>query len=177
MRKFNFAGSIEQVDHKKACMQLRNQMFHPVLKYLPVILIWTGVCAVTATNLLARFHDVYTPAWLFYGIVAICIFACLWAISYQSRRMWDAMKTNPSRKGQTVYQFSDQGMTYRNALPHGHVAWGGFVGVAETPEAVLLQVGDLEYIPVPADFFADKTERQAFVAQAENWIETARTHK
>lgn len=173
MPEFAYRGSVEHVDHEKNCAILRKQMFSPIIRHGYFIAGAGFFGTFAASKLMAQHIGIYMPAWILYSLLFVFAFGFFYVSSHQSKRMWETMKANPTRKGEVSYQASPEGLTYRSNFSHGHIQWGGFIRVVDTPDSVLLLIGELEYLPLPSEFFVDEGQRAQFISEVQRWIDLA----
>jgi len=98
-------------------------------------------------------------------ILMLVCFAALVANGVATRRrIWRTVSDSPLRQGPIRMTADDEGVTVETPFSRQTVLWPAILDVIPGPDGLLLLIGGMECLSVPARAFADKTAKAEALA-------------
>ena len=155
--------SLATFDHRRACARLTRRLIPGWMRHMPLMALGFTLGLYISAAVLGRGGHAVPPL-LAFSILSLAFFAYLVSSLLRRRKIWSSIQTAPLRQGVQSLSYDDSGLRLSGPGWRLDLDWSALQDVVETPQALLLLLGDLDYQPIPASAFADPAAQAACAA-------------
>lgn len=166
---FSLAG----YDHRTACGLLTRRLLPAYLRHLCWVLL-AVVAALLLAVLVAVNHGYRFSGYQAYLVAAAIIAILILGQRKQRSLLWRAVEQSPLRVGPMRVDLGVEGLTLSWTTGHSTYFWNALVDAVPSKDGLLILLGDMDYIPIPASAFADGADQAATLEQLQTRIRAAR---
>jgi hypothetical protein len=155
--------SLAAFDHRRACAQLTRRLLPAWPRVSPTLALLTILALFILTRMLPPAALVF-PIWLPLLLLAMTFAFYRMCLSMRRHRVWSAVQQAPLRQGTQSVRHSERGLRFSGPGWTLDLDGSAIHDVIETPEGLLILLGDMDYQPIPASAFTDPAAQSAFAA-------------
>lgn len=160
MKPFTLTFDLGNYNHRAACRIMTASVLPASLRYAGIGFIAFCMLLPFLTWAAAKAGFPLGPIWVF-GPLLLAWLALMFALRKKQMALWTAVQKSPIRAGQSEMKVDESGITLSNLAGSTRVNWPYIAGAVEAPDGILILLGGMDYLPVPASAFPDKAALDA----------------
>ncbi|WP_323771352.1 YcxB family protein [Antarctobacter sp.] len=174
MADLSFTGTVSGLNHARICGRLRKRHQPWLMRWGVLACLGIYIVLMFLLVLVANLTALRLPDWSSYLPLLVLFAALVWLSLWRRRHVWDSVRDAPVRRAPQQFDLTPEGLHIRGDLIDSLIRWPAVLDVIEDPEGLLLLTGQMEYIAIPIEAFADPDAMRAAKAACEDWIKAAR---
>lgn len=163
--------NLRDYNHQQACRVLTRRLIPAAYRYALLGYLIFLIAAIVAITLLNK-AGVRISVAAIYALFGASWLLIIFVLRQRRRILWNAVQSAPARLEIMDLVVTDTCLTLVSAGGTYSVNWPYVVDAVPAPDGILVLLGGMDYLPVPAAAFADKAAEAAFLALIKERIAT-----